>query len=305
MKLLICSDSSEQAERAMRLGTTIAAACQAEVTLLGIIEVQGQSDPILDSLRRGQAMLQDKGIRAELTTKVGNPIEEIIKRTQESQFDLVVIGAVRKEEKGLFWLSSKAYKIVKEVEPPVLIVSGKAAGLKRALICSGGRSYIDPAVRLTGQIAHGLGASVTLLHVLPELPAIYARLHRMHEDTAWLLNSNSELGINLRREKETLESMQVATEVKLRHGSVLEEILSEVGDGPYDLVVTGSALSRSLRTYVLGDVSREIVNRASCPILVVRSREESRDAHTGFRSFWERLASHRGPEEPGRGSRPG
>ena len=118
MKLLICSDGSEQAERAMRLGTGIAAACQAEVTLLGIIEVQGQSDPILDSLRRGQALLQDKGIRAELTTKVGNPIEEIVKRAQESQFDLVVIGAVRKEERGLFWLSSKAYKIVKEVSHP-------------------------------------------------------------------------------------------------------------------------------------------------------------------------------------------
>src|SRR5260221_14367282 len=142
MKILICSDGSDQADRAIRLGATVAGACKAEVTLLGIIEVQGHADILLDSLKRGQALLQDKGISAELVTKVGNPIEEIVRRTAESSFDLVVIGAVRKEPRGLFWLSSKAYKIVKEVEPPVLIVAGKVGSLKRILICSGGKSFI-------------------------------------------------------------------------------------------------------------------------------------------------------------------
>src|SRR5690349_1248907 len=148
MKMLICSDGSEQADRAVRLGVTIAAACKAEVSLLGIIEVQGHSDTILESLTRGQALLQDKGIRAELITKVGSPIHEIVRRTTEAAFDLVVIGAARKESRGLFWLSSKTYKIVKEVDPPVLIVAGKSSTLKKGLICSGGKSYIDQAVRL-------------------------------------------------------------------------------------------------------------------------------------------------------------
>lgn len=293
MKMLICSDGSEPADRAVRVGALVAGACQAEVTLLGIIEVQGHSDSILDSLKRGQALLQDKGVRAELITKVGNPIEEIVHRTAESSFDLVVIGATRKEARGLFWLSSKAYKIVKEVEPPVLIVAGRSVAIKNVLICSGGKSYIDDAVQLTGLIARGIGAPITLLHVIPELPAIYARLPKMHESTDWLLRSTTELGINLRREKETLESLGVTTEVKLRRGPVLEEILSEIREGAYDLVVTGSALSRGLRTYVLGDVSREIVNRASCAVLVVRSREKSGEPHPGLRGLWERIAPRR------------
>ena len=294
MKILICSDGSEQADRAVRFGAAIAGACQAEVTLLSIIEEQGYSEAILESLKRGQGLLQDKGVRAELITKIGNPIEEIVRRTAESSFDMVVIGAVSKERRGLFWLSSKAYKIVKKVEPPVLIVAGKSATLKKGLICSGGKSYIDNAVRLSGGIAHAVGASITLLHVIPEPPALYARLQKMNETADWLLSSHSELGVNLRREKETLESMGVVTEVKLRRGPVLEEILSEMREGGYDLVVTGSALSRGLRTYVLGDISREVVNHASCPILVVRSREQVGEAHAGFRGFWERFASLRG-----------
>src|SRR3989442_13741738 len=113
MKMLICSDGSEQADRVIRLGAAIAAGCQAEVTLFGIAESEGSNRTIVDSLQRGQSLLADKKIHAELIPKSGDPIEEIVRRTEEAQYDLVVIGAVRKAERGSFWLSYKAYKIIK------------------------------------------------------------------------------------------------------------------------------------------------------------------------------------------------
>ena len=70
MKILICSDGSEQAERALRVGALIAAGCAAEVTLLGIMETAGKSEALLESLTRGQALLEDKKIHAELITKI-------------------------------------------------------------------------------------------------------------------------------------------------------------------------------------------------------------------------------------------
>jgi nucleotide-binding universal stress UspA family protein len=121
---------------------------------------------------------------------------------------------------------------------------------------------------------------------MPDLPAIYAQLPMMEQTAAWLLNSQSELGVNLRHEKQTLESMGVPAEVCLRYGSVLEEVLRETRTGNYDLVVTGSALGHGLRTYVLGDVTREIVNRADCPILVVRSEEGFGGTRSRFRQWW-------------------
>jgi nucleotide-binding universal stress UspA family protein len=275
MKMLICNDGSDQAERAMRVGAAIAVACEAEVTLLGIQESPGASEVVLDSLKRGQALLEDKKIHAELITKSGKPIEEIVKRTRETVYDLVVIGAARKENRGAFWMSSKTYKLIKEIRSPVLSVAGKTGSINRIVICSGGKRYIDDAVLLTGKIARGLGATVTLLHVTSEPPGILARLPRMEQDAEFLLRSQSELAQNLRREKETLESMGVRTEVKLRHGGVLDEILREIREGNYDLVVTGSALSRSFRTYVLGDISREIINRATCAVLIARGQPVS------------------------------
>lgn len=148
----------------------------------------------------------------------------------------------------------------------------KTTSIKRILICTGGRKYIDNAVALAGRIARGMQASVTLFHVMPEPPALYARLHRLEINVPAILNSKSELGRNLRDEKQTLDALGVPVEVRLRQGPVLHEIFQEIQEGNYDLVVTGSSLSRgSLRTYVLGDVTREIVNRSNCAVLVVRA----------------------------------
>lgn len=285
MKFLICSDGSEQAERAMRVGAFLAAGCQAEVTLLGISETPGKPDTLLESLQRGQALLADKKIQAELVTKAGEPIAEIVKRTEECAYDLVVIGAVRKEARGPFWMSSKSYKIIKEIKPPVLSVAGKSGPIKKILICSGGKTYIDSAVDLAGRLAKGVGAHVALLHVMPDLPAIYSSLPMMAISSEALLNSGSELGLNLRHEKEALEKEGVAAGVVLRHGSVLEEILKEIRTGDYDLVVTGSALSHNLRSYVLGDISREIVNRTACAVLVTRAQVPPQSRPV-FRRWW-------------------
>ena len=286
MKILICSDGSSQAEQAIRFGALIAAALRDETTLLGITEKPGEEDAIFDSLKRGLQLLKENQVPAELVIKSGEPIEEIVKRTQETRYDLVVIGALRKGTRGPFLMSAKAYKIIKAVEPPVLVVIGERNALKRVLICSGGQKYIDKAVEFAGRIAGASRAKVTLFHVLNE-PTALADLSRIEEDVNILLHSSSELGENLRREKELLERMGVDTEVRLRHGMVISEVFKEVNRGDYDLVVTGSSpVGGTLRTYIMGNITREIVNRAECPVLVVRGEEEPAGIGQSLKGFF-------------------
>jgi nucleotide-binding universal stress UspA family protein len=289
MKILICHDGSGAAERALRFGASLATACQAEVTLLGIIEASGETVTILDSLKRGLALLNQESVRAELITRSGHPIEEIIRQTAETSYDLVIIGAIRKETSGRFWMSSKSYKIIKEIRPPVLLVAAKVTSVKRILVCSGGKTYIESALPLAGQIARAFDSAVVLLHVQPEPPAILARLPGMGLDVQALLASSSELAVNLRHAKEMLEAMGVKAEVRLRDGAVISEILQELAQGDYELVVTGSALSSNFRTYVLGDITREIVNRVQCAVLVVRAQHKPSVLPFSFKGWF----SHR------------
>ena len=163
MKILICSDASQPAENAVRFAATIAGACKAETTILGITEKAGEEDRIFDSLKNAQQLLRDKGVNAESVIKAGEPIEEIVKRTEETSYDLVVIGAARKGTRGPFLMSAKAYKIIKAVAPPVLVVIGDRVTLKRILVCSGGEKYIDRAVEFTASLARATDAMVTIV----------------------------------------------------------------------------------------------------------------------------------------------
>jgi nucleotide-binding universal stress UspA family protein len=239
MKILICTDGSEQADRAVALGATTAGACKAEVTVLGIVEAAGESEKVTNSLNRALAILQDLNVKTELITRTGKAIEEIV----------------------------------------------------RILICSGGKPYIENAIQLTGEIARGVEAEVSILHVLPEPPGIYSHLPRMRENAESLLQSHSELGDNLRRARELLEKMNVPAKVQVRCGSVFEQILAEIREQNYELVVTGSALHPTFSTYVLGDITREIVNHAQCAVLVVRSRTGLRRSHFSLRSLLGRPTS--------------
>jgi nucleotide-binding universal stress UspA family protein len=65
---------------------------------------------------------------------------------------------------------------------------------------------------------------------------------------------------------------------------VLDQVFEETQEGNYDLVVTGSSQARGLvRHYIMGDLTRKILNRADCPVLIARAGEIE------YRSVWTRL----------------
>jgi nucleotide-binding universal stress UspA family protein len=276
MKMLFCSDGSAAAENAVRFGALIAAGCHAETTILGICEQAGTEDALVQSLRRSQELLKQHNLNAELITKAGRPVTEIVKRTRETPYGLVVIGAERRPGRTPALRSAKAYQIIEAVAPPVLVVLGERPALRRILLCSGGGAQAGKAAELTGTIASGAKAEVTLFHVLAAPPAMFAGLLQQEEDVELLLRSDSALGRRLRQQQETLTQLGVACTVRLRHGLVVPELLMELRQAEYDLVVAGSSPTRDpLRAYMLGNVTREIVNHAEWPVLIVRTGGEA------------------------------
>ncbi len=273
-RILLCSDGQAQAESAVRFIAPVAAAREAEVTLLGIVEHDADEAHLRQALERAAAILREKNVEPKLSLKAGDPVDEIRKETAGTAYDLVVIGAERKRGGGdPSWMSEKAYSLMKVIEPPVLAFIGNRPALRKIVICSGGKHYIDSAVELVGGIARGSGVSVTILHVMAEPPAMYADMIRREEDVTSLLASHSDLGRNLLREKEALEAQGIQTEVRLRHGLVVREVFEEIRRGDFDVIVTGlTRAAGPLGTYIMGDVTSEIVSKAAIPVLVVRGR---------------------------------
>ena len=87
---------------------------------------------------------------------------------------------------------------------------------------------------------------------------------------------------NLRAQKESLEKLGVPAEIRIRHGMVLDQVFKEVREGRHDLIVTGSSpASGAIRHYVMGNLTRSILNRAECSVLVARAGAAPRPGFLG------------------------
>jgi nucleotide-binding universal stress UspA family protein len=272
MKILICSDGTPSAQTAIDLGGLLAGPLTAETTLLGIAERSEDEQPLREALHTQAESLRQHGLLPDVVVQFGEPVLQIVQQTSKSKYDLVVIGARWTGAVGHYWRSKRTYEVIKAIQPPVLVAIGERKELNRFVVCTGGKEFIEHAVQFTGKLAAAVSASVTLLHVMAEPPAMYADLVRMEENVDQLLQSKSELGTNLRRQKRELDRLGVSAEVHLRHGIVIDQVFEEVREGNYDLIVTGTSRARGLlRHYIMGDLTRDILNRANVPVLVARA----------------------------------
>ena len=272
MKILICSDGSARSKRAISFATVIAIATKAETTIFGIAQDHQQETKLRGVLMEEGEKLKGNGVRVEIATKSGDPVTEIVQLTRDQVYDLVAIGVERRGAQEFFLPSAKAYSITEAISPPVLIVPCERPQLKRILICSGGGPYIENAVKFAAAIAKELSAQVALLNVIPAPPAMHGTLYRRQRDVDSLLKSESALARNLRNEKKIIEDAGVPVTIRIGHGIVIDQILNEVTKGDHDLVVAGSwAIRNRWRAYMIGNITREIVNRTDRPVLVIRS----------------------------------
>jgi nucleotide-binding universal stress UspA family protein len=285
MKILICSDGMPAAESAIQLGGLLAGPLRAETTLFGIAEKSQDERPLRDALEKQALTLRSQNVALDIIVHAGEPIRQILDQTSKTSYDLVIIGARWTGATGHYWRSEKTYEVIKAIQPPVLVAIGECKHLKRFLVCTGGKEFIEQAIEFTGKLAAAVGASVTLLHVMAEPPAIYVDLVQLEEDVHRLLESKSELGTNLRQQKGELERLGVSAEVRLRHGIVIDQVFEEAREGDYDLIVTGTSQARGLlRHYIMGDLTRSILNHANCPVLVARAGKPK-----AARTLWKAL----------------
>jgi len=295
MTILICSDGTPPSDSAIHIGGLLANATHARTTLLGIAEQSADEEALRHALEKQATALLNAGVDARIVVASGEPILQILSELSANKYDLVVIGARHKKSSGLFWRSQRTYELIKAIEPPVMVAIGKFGRLARFLVCTGGKHYIDEGVKLTANLAAVLHAEVTLLHVSPEPPAIFTNLVQMESDVDALLASGSDLGQSLSAQREAFQKLGVTVQIRIRHGLVVDEVFKEVDDGDYDVIVAGTSRARGpLRHYIMGDLTRSILNRSQRPVLVVRSAGVKSGAGFLLR-LWRRIFNRAGP----------
>lgn len=281
MQVLIAGDGSEYARGAALFACELMQGTPAEMTLLGVVTRQHPEDALRSALEALQGDLEARGgCVGSITIRQGSPAEEILAETREHTYHLVAIGSrglrgIQAQLKG-----STTRQLSGQIKTSLLVVTSPRPAIRRVLICTGGGEPGKQDAFVGGALASLREADVTVLHVMSQVAiSPEARYSFLEGDADELIQSGTREGKHLTTALEILESWGVGSgsrRAKIRRGIVVDEILQEVREGDYDLVVIGAHRKlegqpwADLRTRLQENVAARIIEQTRRPVLVVR-----------------------------------
>ncbi len=270
MKILYLAINQSYALSGVAFIRTLAQKTNAKVKLLYVAARKR-------GLESGKAILAEaedhiaEGVDVSDMLRHGEALEIFLNEVKKDNYDFVVLE--RRRQKNIVDNSQKALiqKIIHKSPIPVLLLRHANLTLNRILVCSGGLSISSPVVKLSANLAEAAGLKATLLHVGQAMPQMYAGTELVDNSAEEVLATSTPLSHHLHESMEELEEHHVKTEIKLRYGDVAEQILNEIEEELYDLVVVGeSGRNKGLKGIFLGDVTRHVIQQAKCAVLIVK-----------------------------------
>jgi len=147
--------------------------------------------------------------------------------------------------------------------------------ISKILICTDGEEHTGKAEEYALTIAKKFNAEIVGLYVINpflkkftnEIYAINRDECRDHLDRS-LKNEGETALMNMSRKAET---EGVTTYIKMRYGDPEEEILNEIRDVKYDIVVMGGKLLKGWKErFESFNLSERVLKKSPLPVLIVR-----------------------------------
>jgi universal stress protein A len=153
--------------------------------------------------------------------------------------------------------------------------------IRKILVATDFSGSAREALFFAVELAQRFQASLAVLHVyqapsLP-IPTYPTPPPSMVAELAKLLDEIDRALAALRSEIRERGGPEVAT--LTAEGTPVREILQELRDGEYDLLVVGTHGRTGFRHALLGSVAEKVVRSAPCPVLTVRYSAEPREGH--------------------------
>lgn len=210
-------------------------------------------------------------IPSEVFTVEGGVISVIDAIAKEKNADLIVLGTNGRRGIGKFFLGSVAEEILRKAPCPVLTVGPhvatdafKQTKFRKILYATDFSEGTPAAVAFTVGIAEEYDARLVLMHVI-ELPKTgdLVRPHELEAGAMDRLNSFVPCESALAHKPKAV----------VVHGAPADKILEVAQKEGADLIVLGVRKAKGyLRaTHLPAAVAHQVISRATCPVLTVRS----------------------------------
>jgi len=200
-----------------------------------------------------------------------SPAWAVIKRAEESNADLVVVGSHGRTAMGRFFLGSVSHKIVTNAPCTVRIARNPVIendSPVRILVGIDGSPGADAAVRAVCERDWPPGSEARLVAVLdPMMITVVEWIKDDDQDeSAWVGRMAEALAAKLRAAELVVSSV-------IKNGDPKRLLVDEAEQWGADSIFVGARGLRLIERLLLGSVSAAIAERAHCSVEVVRSKE--------------------------------
>lgn len=266
MKILICTDDSYGSIQSAELVSKLNFPPETRITVLGVSESIEDLENLavsMDQINKtlGSSYPLDRKIRN------GNPIDEIMSEAIESSYDLVAVGGAGKQLDLLQpQLGSTTKRLARKLNTHFLVARNLPEKIQKILVCVGAEKQSVRTMRLGGAWISNTSAKVGLLHVLPK-----GKMDDRQPDNMSGQKSEDEELLHATRE---LFNAGLKNEIvtRIRQGAVVEEVLKEIIEGAYELLVIGAHFQPDKDHWqetLLDDVTDQLLNRSKCSVLII------------------------------------
>lgn len=185
-------------------------------------------------------------------------------------YDLIMLGRPDESLIEHLFSGAGAGRTVNRLPVSLLIAHQPRRPLRKLLLVIQGDASDHKATDWALRLAGPSGASVTVLAVVPPVPAMYHDLAWMESGLAELLTTDTRLGHRMRQMARRLVNDEIEGTLRLRQGSPNWEIRREAIEGRYDLIAVAAAPQEGLGRWLLGDLATSLLHIVDRPLLMAR-----------------------------------
>jgi nucleotide-binding universal stress UspA family protein len=271
MKILAATGGATHSDTAVILATALSHRTNSTLTLLTVIANEAARTEGEAILSRALLVAGETAVIPQTRIRSGQVPHEIVAEASEGAYDLIIVGERHEHSWVTRLLGATAERVIAHMPCPVLIARRNSQALKHLLLCEGGR---EPSLlaRVVGRFTPLLIASdeLTVLHVMSQMAAAPGVPGwELRADADELIAQHTLEGELLERDAQTVKTLPIHLQTKIRHGLVVEEILDETSNEAYDLIIIGAHQGSPWERFLLDDLARQIVSKSNTSILIM------------------------------------
>lgn len=275
MEILICTDGSDSSVQSAELILKLGFPASSRIIVLAVSQNQADVDKLTSSMD-----LIDKklGKIYSISRKIrhGNPIEEILAEALEFHYDLVAMGGGG-GQLGLLHpqLGSTTSNLARKLHTHFLVARNIPAQFGKVLVCTGADTPASETIKLGGAWISNTSARIGLLHVIAAGWQAQISDNKIGENgNKSPIETGARYDTLLKRAGQQLRDAGIKNEItyRIRHGLVVDEVLNELAEGGYELLVVGAHYQPGQDRWqgtLLDDITDQLLNRSTCSVLII------------------------------------